>query len=307
MDGARSVAAVLHHRLAELAKPDAPLSWAARTPEGAGEIAQATAEALDARAAALGDRLLAEPEPWVMRHLGPPPREAKPGLQAMLQADYSRRAGIAQSYREAAGITDPHQVIRWEGHKGNPELEALRQDAIRALQIRDEQADLAGMDRGQLEAKVIDGARCRAAAPRDVSAELRGTVQGETDMRIMAAQAQANGEDRAFYDQAAEVLSVKRGGLEARNEEYEAWSESTAGTREIAGKAQNELERRGHEVPGWTPEEEQPNAETAEPGPEPELQAEVPEVEAPEPEMSPEAGDATETGTELEPAEPGAV
>ena len=120
MNGARSVAAVLHHRLAGLAKPDALLSWAARTPEGAGEIAQATAQALDARAAALGDRLLAEPEPWVVRHLGPPPHEAKPGLQAMLQADYARRAGIAQSYREAAGVADPHQVIRWEGHKGNP-------------------------------------------------------------------------------------------------------------------------------------------------------------------------------------------
>ena len=48
----------------------------------------------------------------------------------------------------------------------------MRQDAIRALQIRDEQADLAGMDRGQLEAKVIAGARARAAAPADVSAEL---------------------------------------------------------------------------------------------------------------------------------------
>ena len=177
MDGARSVSAVLRHRLGELAKPDASLSWAARTPEGAGEIAQATAEALDSRTAALGDRLLAQPEPWVMRHLGPPPREAKPGLQTMLQADYSRRAGIAQSYREAAGITDPHQVIRWEGHKGNPELEAMRQDTIRALQIRDEQADLAGMDRGQLEAKTIAGARARAAAPKDVSAQLRSAAQ----------------------------------------------------------------------------------------------------------------------------------
>ena len=309
MDGARSVAAVLHHRLGELAKPDAPLSWAARTPEGAGEIAQATAEALDARAAALGDRLLAEPEPWVMRHLGPPPREAKPGLQAMLEADYSRRTGIAQSYREAAGITDPHQVIRWEGHKGNPELEALRHDAIRALQIRDEQADLAGMDRGQLEAKVVAGARARAAAPADVSAELRATAQTVMDMRIMAAQAQANGEDPAFYHQAAEVLCGKRGGLEVRNEEYEAWSESTAGTREIAGKAQKELERRGHEVPEWTPEEAQAKAETAEPGPEPELEAEVPDVEASEPEASPEAGESAEAEAEPEAelAEPGAV
>jgi hypothetical protein len=172
LDGARSVSAVLHGRLGETARPDTPVSWSARTPESTGQIARATADALDSRAAALGERQLAQPEPWVMRHLGPPPRQPEPGLQALLEADYARRAGIAAGYREAAGITDPHQVVRWEGHKGNPELEAMRQDAIRALQIRDEQADLAGMDRGQLEAKVIAGARARAAAPADVSAEL---------------------------------------------------------------------------------------------------------------------------------------
>ena len=198
LDGARSVSAVLHGRLATTVRPDAPVSWSARTPESAGEIAQATAEALDARTAALGERQLAQPEPWVMRHLGPPPRESKPGLQALLQADYARRAGIAASYREAAGITDPHQVIRWEGHKGNPELEAMRHDAIFALQIHDEQADLAGMDRGQLEAKVIAGARARAAAPRDVSAELRATAQAETDMQDHG-RAGASGRRRPGY------------------------------------------------------------------------------------------------------------
>ena len=46
-----------------------------------------------------------------MRHLGPPPREPRPELQTLLAADYARRAGIAAGYREAAGITDPHQVI----------------------------------------------------------------------------------------------------------------------------------------------------------------------------------------------------
>ena len=196
-----------------------------------------------------------------MRHLGPPPRETRPGLQALLQADYARRAGIAAGYREAAGITDPHQVIRWEGHKGNPELEAMRHDAISALQIRDEQADLAGMDRGQLEAKVIAGARARAAAPRDVSAELRATAQAETDMHIMAGKAQVEGADPATYDQAAAELAAQREELDAGNAEYEAWSESTAGTRDIAGKAQKELERRGYEVPEWTPEEEQPETD----------------------------------------------
>jgi hypothetical protein len=306
MDGARSVAAVLHHRLAELATPDAPLSWAARTPEGAGEIAQATAEALDARAAALGDRLLAEPEPWVMRHLGPPPREPKPGLQAMLAADYSRRAGIAQSYREAAGITDPHQVIRWDGHKGNPELEALRQDAIRALQIRDEQADLAGLDRGQLEAKAIAGARARAAAPRDVSAQLRGTAQLETDLRVQGAEALARGENAVAYHQVGDQLAADRTELEAANAEYEAWSDSTAQTREIAEKAQRELERRGYQVPEWAQKNESPERQADEP----EGQVNAPEVETdapvmPEPETNePEAAESA--GPEPEP-EPGVI
>ena len=308
--GARSVAAVLHGRLAEAPQQDTPVSWAARTPESAGQIARATAEALDARAAALGERQLAEPEPWVMRHLGPPPREPRPEVQTLLAADYARRAGIAAGYREAAGITDPHQVIRWEGHKGNPELEAMRRDAISALQIHDEQADLAGMDRGQLEAKVIAGARARAAAPRDVSADLRVTAQAETDMRIMAGQAQVSGADPAVYDQAAAELAARREGWEADNAVYEAWSDSTAGTRDIAGEAQAELERRGHKVPAWAPEDEhsEPKADEperqAEAEPEQEAGPEASEPERSEPEASPEA--AEDMGTEPEP-EPGVV
>lgn len=301
LDGARSISAVLHGRLGLPDRPGTPVSWSARTPESADEIARATAEALDHRTAALGERQLAQPEPWVMRHLGPPPRESAPRLQALLEADYARRAGIAASYREAAGITDPHQVIRWEGHKGNPELEAMRHDAIVALQIHDEQADLASMDRGQLEAKVVAGARARAAAPRDVSADLRTTAQAETDMRIIAAQAQVNAEDPAGYDQAAAVLAAQREELDAGNAEYEAWSDSTADTRDIAGKAQRELERRGHEVPDWTPEKEQPEAD--------EPEADEPEVDVPEPEASePEASEGTEPEPEVldEPA-PGAV
>ena len=287
LDGARSVAAVLHGRLGEAPRPDAPVSWTARTPDSAGQTARATAEALDSRTAALGERQLAEPEPWVMRHLGPPPREPDPGLQTLLAADYARRAGIAAGYREAAGITDPHQIFRWEGHKGNPELEAMRHDAISALQIHDEQADLAGMDRGQLEAKVIAGARAKATAPRDVSWELRTTAQAETDMRIAATQAQVNGKDATIWAQAAAVLAVQQEELDASNAEYEVWSESTSGTRDIAGKARKELERRGHEVPEWTPGERQPErnepeADELETKPE----AEVPEPEAAEAEAS---------------------
>jgi conjugative relaxase-like TrwC/TraI family protein len=286
LDGARSVSAVLHGRLASLAKPDASLSWQARTPEGAGEMAQATAAALDERRTALGERQLDNPEPWVLRHLGPPPREAKPELRAMLTQDWIQRAGSAASYREAAGITDPHQVIRWDGHKGNPELEALRRDTITALEIADEQADLAAMSRGQLEAKVIAGHRAKAAAPADVSADLRATAQAEQDMQAMAGQAQVKGEDPAPYQGTVGELAVRREDLETRNAEYEAWSESTAADREMAGRAQAELQRRGHHVSQWHPEPDEQAA--VEPGTD-EPEAAEAELEAqPEPEPSPE-------------------
>ena len=176
--------------------------------------------------------------------------------------------------------------------EGNPELEAMRHDAIFALQIHDEQADLAGMDCGQLEAKVIAGARARAAAPRDVSAELRATAQAETDIRIMAGKAQVEGGDPAICDQVAAELAAQREELDAGNAQYETWSESTAGTRDIAGKAQQELERRGHEVPEWIPEEEQPEAD--------EPEADEPEAEVPEPEASePEASEGAEPEPEV--------
>jgi hypothetical protein len=167
------------------------------------------------------------------------------------------------------------------------------------------------MDRGHLEAKVIAGARAKAAAPLDVSAELRATAQAETDMRIMAGQAQVKGEDPAFADQAAEVLSGKRGNLEARNEEYEAWSESTTDTRDLAGKARKELQRRGHEMPTWIPEDEsskpEPDESESRAEVEWEIEADAPKAEAGEPEASPEAAEDVERGIEPEPAEPGAV
>jgi hypothetical protein len=97
-------------------------------------------------------------------------------------------------------------------------------------------------------------------------------------------------------------LAARREGWEADNAAYEAWSNSTAGTRNIAGKAQAELQRRGYEVPAWTPEDERSEPEPDEPDhqaePEPELEAE-PEVN--EREASPEAADNAETEPEPEP------
>lgn len=75
--------------------------------------------------------MLEKPEPWLMQHLGVLSPDASP----LLREDYACRAGIAAAYREAAGITDPSIAVSLSGHKGSPELETLRRDTIRALEI----------------------------------------------------------------------------------------------------------------------------------------------------------------------------
>ena len=176
MDGARSVSSVLHGRLQRLQLPAQGhgVTWAQRTPENAPALAHELAAGLDDRRRELGERALENPEPWLTRHLGAPPG---PDASPVLREDYARRAGTAAAYREARGITDPEQAVSLDPHP-EPELEALRRDTVRALEIADEQAEIRAMSRGELEAQVLEGDRAQATAPRDVSSQLRLTCAG---------------------------------------------------------------------------------------------------------------------------------
>ena len=188
MDGARSISSVLHGRLQQLQLPDLghSVTWAQRTPKDAPAVAHELAAGLDQRARALGEQLAASPEPWLARQLG----VLAPHASLLLREDYARRAAAAAAYREAAGITDPGQAIAPEPHRGNPELDHLRQGAIRALEIRDETEITRGMTQGELEARILDGDRALASAPPDVSGELRLTALAESDAWQQSADAE---------------------------------------------------------------------------------------------------------------------
>ena len=149
MDHARSIGSVLHHRLQRLALPDLQhdATWAQRTPANASAVARELAAALDDRARALGERMATSPEPWLVRQLG----VLAPAASPALRAEYTRRAGTAAAYREAAGITNPDQAAAPLPHRGNPELETMRKAVLAALEIRDEAEILRGLDRGELE------------------------------------------------------------------------------------------------------------------------------------------------------------
>jgi hypothetical protein len=245
LTGAKSVSAVLHGRLQDVQAPE-PVSgtWQSRTPANAPQLAREAARALDNRAEELGQRLLEKPEPWLTDRLGAPPA---PDASPLLREDYARRAGTAASYREAAGITGPEVAIRLEGHRGNPELEAMRQDTIHALEIEDDQALIRAATRGELESDVLQGQRAQATAPPDVSTRLKLTAQAQADARAQAADAEVRQEaqEAAGVQALAETMAAERAQLEAQHADYQRWSESTAQTRETAGQAQAELTRRG--------------------------------------------------------------
>jgi conjugative relaxase-like TrwC/TraI family protein len=246
MDGARSISGVLHGRLQalQLPEPGHDVSWAQRTPDDAPPLAHELAAGLDARRRELGERLAANPEPWLTRHLG----VLSPGASAALREEYVRRAGTAAAYREARGITDPHQAVSFGPHP-EPELAALQRDTFQALEIADEHAEIRAMTRGELEARVLDGDRAQAAAPPEVSGPLRLTAQAEADAWQQSAAAAA-GHDPVQADHAralATRLAADKARLEAADARYQEWSATTASTRQTAWQAKAELQRRGHE------------------------------------------------------------
>jgi hypothetical protein len=223
--------------------PGHNVTWVQCTPKDASAVAHELAAGLDQRARALGEQLAASPEPWLARQLGVLAPHASP----LLREDYARRAAAAAAYREAAGITDPGQAIAPEPHPGNPELDHLRQAAIRALKIRDETEIIRCMTHGELEARILDGDRALASVPPDGSRDLRLTAQAEADAWQQSADADIRHDQTQSVDAKALArhLAAQREQLEAANARYQTWATATGNRREAAGKASAELQRRG--------------------------------------------------------------
>jgi hypothetical protein len=261
MDGARSISSVLHYRLQHATPPHRAghdLTWAQRTPDGAPAVARELAAGLDERTRELGERMAAEPEPWLARQLG----VLAPAASLALREEYARRAGIAAAYREAARITDPQQAVSPEAHRSNPELEHSRRVTIAALEIRDEADIIRCLDRGELEARVWHGERAQTTAPPEVSTQLRFTAQAEADALQQAASAQAGHDPASVASGQVLVrqLAAGRQRLETGNARYEEWSAATYDIRDTAGRARAELERRGYAHPSSDPQA-QPSGE----------------------------------------------
>ncbi len=259
-----------------------PLTWATRVPEIIGpearQLGLGLGEALDARGRELADAQAERAEPWVLETLGAFPAEGS----AALRGDWLARVGQAAMYREAAGITNPRQVVG-PVPEGHPVLAAAHADAVRALEIRDPNQLVWAIPRAELEATVAAYERVAATAPREVSAELRAERQAEADARVRALELQAQGQTElaAQAEARADAGNVRATELEGAAEGYAVWEESTAPQREAAELAQAELSRRGVGAKSSTREAAvTPASAPVSAGPEAEAYSSVPDLKA---------------------------
>ena len=243
MDGARSIAGVLHGRL-EKDQPPArgeTRTFAERVPGGAAAGICDTYQAADIRQAEIGRLAAAGPEQWAIRAWGAPPSE--PGA---LRDDWERRAGLVGAYREAAGITDPGQAIG-PVPSGKGVLREMFGASVRALELPDEKALLKAMGNEDLEARLAERERAVAVAPWDVSADLESA---ERQREVAATQAGRAREasDQAMARSAEALVRVHDGqlaSLRVADAAHREWAEAHAGLEAQAMAAERELRERG--------------------------------------------------------------
>jgi conjugative relaxase-like TrwC/TraI family protein len=270
LDGARSIAAVLHGRAGKEPAParGETTTWAERTGHANEVIREADAE-LDRRQATLGEQLAAQPPQWAVEAWGTPPAEA-----GRLRDDWMQRAAVVQGYRALAGITDPAVALGPPPSRQAGLTEAFAA-SVRALELADNAAMLKAMGRGELEAPVREYARAEAAAPPDVRPQI--SVADRERKRsldeVNAARQAGNDELARSAEDLARRMDAHRARLQVADAARLEWEEATAAKAEAARQARAELETRGPA----RPEEHKPQPA-----------AEQREVQADEPAAAPE-------------------
>jgi len=198
LDGARSPAQVLHHRITTALQGQL-------TPRvtGAGDLIPrglsdahherlaTLADAADTRRRELGTQVAAQAPAWAVDALGPVPADP------IGRAEWEHNAGWAAAYRELAGHTDETDPLGPAPGAGLAEKAALFRTAHAALDLPDRGHDEADLSDGRLRLRVRAMAREETWAPRFAEHELAATHQ----------QAHRAGADAAHWAARADVTT----------------------------------------------------------------------------------------------------
>ncbi len=272
LDGARSVAQVLHHRLSE--HLDGQLTprgdtFADRLPPTTSptwsRYLQRLADLADDRRRELGAQVAEQTPQWAVEALGPVPADP------VAREEWEHRAGIVAAYREWVGWDDPAQPIGPAPRLGAVEARASWHAAWRALGRPEATAEEAELSNGALRVRVRAWEREQTWALAWVGDDLAATAQAAARYRqdaeiarARAAAATSKAERAAAQQEAdhatamADILTEQQRRLELVATARAAWYAHTAATREAAHRARAELARRGVAI------EDPPDAVTAE-------------------------------------------
>jgi hypothetical protein len=258
LDGARSVAAVLHSRVRRIVGTPEPLaaaSYAARTPAiadpQADRLARDLAAAMDDRMARLGDRVAADRPAWALAHLGEVPADP------VARAEWTGRAAVVAAYREERGYARDTDPIGPAPHRASPELRASWYAAFTALRLPGENQEITAAEDGQLWAWRAAYERDMAWAPPYVADQLRDAHLAEDEYRAEAvlawhradATAYPDGRERAEreaaqYSALAQEVGARREALTEIDQARQQWLAATETDRQRAVLADAELRRR---------------------------------------------------------------
>ncbi|MFG1898707.1 MobF family relaxase [Micromonospora zamorensis] len=264
LDGARSVAQVVHHRIstrftgAGLAPaPGAADSVPEDLPEQWRDHLAELSEQAATRRRELGTEVARDQPQWAVETLGPVPDDL------IARMEWEHRASQVAAYREACAFDDPAAVLPPSPGISATEKRAAWHEAWRAAgrpEAGQEEQDLSD---GALRVRVRAWQREQEWAPQYVDAEMKATGQQAAahrqDAAMLKAQAAAAADeaerDRLLAEAEekaalAGMLAQVEQDLELAADARAEWFLEIAATREAAERAQAELAARGRDVGG---------------------------------------------------------
>jgi conjugative relaxase-like TrwC/TraI family protein len=258
LDGARSLASVLHHRITDTIdlhpQGDRYIDWIPTVDNPAWQQHLDDLAALaDARRAHLGEHVAQAQPQWAVDELGVVPVDEEE------RTVWVERAAAVAAHRELTGHDDAAVALPAVPPKqGEVEAYASWRSAWRALGRDEASRAEAEMSDGQLRMRVRAYQREQAWQPDYVAPELSGTLQAAkrhhtaAELRTAEAQNERDASRREQLEQQAveacalaDVLDKRAAQLEKADEIRARWYAHTANTRTAEQRARDELAARG--------------------------------------------------------------
>ncbi|WP_431776327.1 MobF family relaxase [Streptomyces cucumeris] len=212
------------------AQLEATDSYAARTPDLDGDLGRFMgewAELMDQRTERLGQRVAEEQPAWAVDRLGPVPEDPTE------RADWERRAGRIERYREAHNFDKETDAIGQAPPDGAVEARADWERARRALGVPEELADISRASEESLRQSVERAEREEEWAPPYVADSMQRSYTAERDYQDQAVQMELRAQEMAEKEAAEHEERVTKAMHETQtavgyNEHREALAQTMA-------------------------------------------------------------------------------